>query len=198
MNSTAAIPLNVLLTKYICIELQKKRSRKRKSSEYEEDEDIAKPVPKTADRSKTSRRSTTPLHDRPNDSRLTRTPQTARAEENGNSKRTSQPVDKSNGFDRDMTPDRVLGASDVTGELVFLIKFKDQDGAEMIPARIANVKCPQLVIQFYEERLMWHSDNEDDGDDMVTDAMAESEAAKATIKRQNGSVEDAAISDESS
>lgn len=92
-----------------------------------------------------------------------------------------------------MAADRVLGASDVTGELVFLMKFKDQDNAEMIPARIANVKCPQLVIQFYEERLMWHSDNEEDGggDSGVTPD------GNAVDNPRNGSVDDDIASDDS-
>jgi len=65
-----------------------------------------------------------------------------------------------NGFQLGYSPEKILGASDSTGQLMFLVQWKNVDKAELVPAKEANVKCPQLVIAFYEERLTWHSDDE--------------------------------------
>lgn len=65
------------------------------------------------------------------------------------------------GFDKGFDVEKILGASETDNELYFLLKFKEADQAEMVPATVVNVKVPQMVIKFYEERLSWYSDSEE-------------------------------------
>ncbi|CAF0954070.1 unnamed protein product [Adineta steineri] len=59
------------------------------------------------------------------------------------------------GFDRGFEAEKVLGATDSAGELMLLVKWRHSDEADLVPARIVNMRCPGLVIEFYEQHSFW-------------------------------------------
>ncbi|XP_044892377.1 heterochromatin protein 1-like [Felis catus] len=78
------------------------------------------------------------------------------------SKKKRDGAEKPRAFTRGLDPERIIGATDSSAELMFLMKRKDLDDVHSVLAKEANMKCPQIAIAFYEEKLSWHSYPEDE------------------------------------
>ena len=58
------------------------------------------------------------------------------------------------GFERKLQAESILGVMKSSDEgVMFLIKWKDSNEADLVSSKEANINCPELVIKYYEENL---------------------------------------------
>ncbi|XP_068151743.1 heterochromatin protein 1-like [Drosophila tropicalis] len=65
-----------------------------------------------------------------------------------------------NGFQRGLEALEICGVAYNNTGLMYLIRFEGGAEPELIPAKVAKTKIPQMVIQYYESRTTWESDGE--------------------------------------
>lgn len=51
--------------------------------------------------------------------------------------------------------EKILGATEIDGQMMFLLKWKDVEDGDLVPAYICYEKCPKLICKYYEERVVW-------------------------------------------
>ena len=59
------------------------------------------------------------------------------------------------GFSRKLKPERIIGAMESLGEIMLLIKWNGINEADLVSSQEANIHCPQLVIKYYEDHMIW-------------------------------------------
>ncbi|ODM89248.1 Heterochromatin protein 1 [Orchesella cincta] len=59
------------------------------------------------------------------------------------------------GFDRGLEVDEIIGANNENGGINVLVKWKGENGVEMVPSSVARFKCPDVLIKFYEENFIF-------------------------------------------
>lgn len=68
---------------------------------------------------------------------------------------TKDTEDETTGFDLGWEAENILGATEVHGDMKFLIKWKDKNMEELVSSKIARHCVPQMIIKFYEEHTKW-------------------------------------------
>ena len=65
------------------------------------------------------------------------------------------------GFERRLKAERILGAMKSSEGIMFLVKWKGINEADLVSSKDANLNCPELVIKYYEDNLYLKKDRID-------------------------------------
>lgn len=70
----------------------------------------------------------------------------------GGKKNKLEEIQKPRGYERELQLNRIVGATDCTGKLMFLVQWFGCSEFDLLTAAEVNEKSPEAVITFYEDR----------------------------------------------
>ena len=68
--------------------------------------------------------------------------------------------EKPKGFARGLLVEKIIGVRKEADKMFFLVKWKGANDADFVDSREVKMKIPQVVLDFYEEKLNWFNDAE--------------------------------------
>ncbi|XP_053214225.1 chromobox protein homolog 3-like [Panonychus citri] len=57
------------------------------------------------------------------------------------------------GFDKGLTAEAITGVTKLDNEIIYFVKWKNEDKQGIIPGHVAKKKCPRLVIEYMENNI---------------------------------------------
>lgn len=100
------------------------------------------------------------------------------------------------GFDRGLEAKQIVGATDAGGELMFLMMWEGCEEADLVPARQANVRCAEVVIDFYQSKIPWFMKDKGIIGDIPSDPSADEPIETANETPMETDVDDAVIKED--
>ncbi|XP_055852045.1 chromobox protein homolog 3-like [Episyrphus balteatus] len=76
----------------------------------------------------------------------------AKAKKRGDKKPKIEEITKPRGYDRGLTVEEILGATDVTGDVSYLIKWSGCNEYDLVAGSEVRERDPLAVLEFYEKR----------------------------------------------
>merc|ERR1712129_374055 len=73
--------------------------------------------------------------------------------------------ERAKGFSRGLAAEKIIGIRKEPEKIFFLIKWKGTEETDFVNAKEAKLKIPQVVIEFYEEKLNWFKDDAEESQD---------------------------------
>ncbi len=62
------------------------------------------------------------------------------------------------GIEKGWDVEQIIGATGSVDDLLFLVKWKDQNVSELVPNKICREKFVNALLDFYEKNLKWEDE----------------------------------------